>query len=93
MSASYAMFWWVDDGPRSAGRVEVDDESMALASTTPTSVVQRIRFRELGRVLLDRGTLHVERLAEPAVHIRSLDTPGALRELAERLSNRVTYGV
>lgn len=80
------MFWWIGDGPRSAGRVEVDSESVALAATTPASGLERIRFRDLGRVLLDRGTLHVERRAEPVVHIGSLDTPGALRELAERLS-------
>jgi hypothetical protein len=90
--ASYAMFWWIGDGPRSAGRVEVDAESMSLSATTPGSAVTQVGFRELVRVLLERGLLHVERRAEPAVHIGSLDTPGALRELADRLSESVPRG-
>ena len=84
------MFWWIGDGPRSAGRVELGDASVALAATTPAPSIERIRFGDLARVLLDHGTIHVERRAEPAVHIGSLDTPGALRELAERLSHAVS---
>ncbi|MGZ4333165.1 MAG: hypothetical protein ACXVRJ_02680 [Gaiellaceae bacterium] len=84
--ASYAMFWWIGDGPRKAGRIEVEVDSVSLSATTPGAGVELIRFRDLGRVLLDRGLLHVERQTEPPVHIGSLDTPGALRELADVLS-------
>ena len=80
------MFWWVGDGPRRAGRVEVGDDSVALRATTPGAHVERIGFRDLARVLLERGLLHIERRSQPAVHIGSLDTPGALRELADVLS-------
>lgn len=81
------MFWWIGDGPRSAGRVEVEADSVSLAATTPGSFTTRIRFRELAQVLLERGLLRVDRRTEPSVHIGSLDTPGALRELADRLSD------
>jgi hypothetical protein len=85
--ASYAMFWWIGEGTRKAGRVEVDDESVSLSATTPRAAVERIRFRDVARVLLDRNVLRVERQAAPPVHIGSLDTPGALRELADVLSH------
>jgi len=68
--ASYAMFWWMDDGVRRAGRIEFGDDFVSLAATTPhPAEEERIRFRDLASV-------------------GSLDTPGALRELADRLSDR-----
>lgn len=80
------MFWWIGDGPRSAGRVEVEGDALALAATAPSAAVTRIGFRELARVLLERGLLVVDRRVGAPVLIGSLDTPGALRELADRLS-------
>ena len=85
--ASYAMFWWIGEGPRNAGRVEVGAEAVSFSATTPAAKVERIRFRDVASVLLDRNVLHVERQAEPPVHVGSLDTPGALRELADVLSD------
>jgi hypothetical protein len=85
--ASYAMFWWIGDGPRSAGRVEVDTDSVSFSATTPASSVERVRFRDVARVLLHRDVLLVERQADPPVRVGSLDTPGALRELADVLSD------
>lgn len=84
--ASYAMFWWIGEGPRNAGRVEVGAESVSFSATTPVATVERIRFRDVARVLLDRNVLHLERRVEPPVHVGSLDTPGALRELADVLA-------
>jgi len=83
--ASYAMFWWTDDGPKAAGRVELSPQHLALASTTPVPVVEHIALRELARVLIERGTMHLERHGLPTVHVCSLDRPGALRELHDRL--------
>ena len=86
--ASYAMFWWMEDGVRRAGRIEFGDDFVSLAATTPhPAEEERIRFRDLAAVLLDRGLLHLERGGMPSIHIGSLDTPGALRELADRLSD------
>jgi hypothetical protein len=85
--ASYAMFWWFDEGARRAGRIELGDDFVSLSATTPAEGVDRIGFRELAGIMLDRGLLHLERGGGPTVHIGSLDTPGALRELADRLVN------
>ncbi len=79
------MFWWVDDGPRAAGRIELSQQHVALAATTPTPIVEHIAFNDLAHILLERGTMHLERHGLPTVHVRSLDTPGALRELHDRL--------
>ena len=85
--ASYAMFWWIGEGPRNAGRVEVDTESVSFSATTPAAAVERVPFRDVARGLLDRNVLLLERQAEPPVHVGSLDPPGALRELADVLSD------
>ncbi len=83
--ASYAMFWWIDEGPRAAGRVELSHERLALTATTPEPIVEHIAVADLVRVLLERGTMHLERRGLPTLHIGSLDRPGALRELHDRL--------
>jgi hypothetical protein len=85
--ASYAMFWRIGEGPRNAGRVEVGEEAVSFAATTPAAALERILFQDLSRVLLERNVLHLERGAAPPVHVGSLDTPGALRELADVLSD------
>ena len=82
------MVWWIGDGPRNAGRIELGDESVSLSATTPGAGVEVVRFDELSHVLLDRGLLHVERHGAPAIRIGSLDTPGALRELADVLLDK-----
>ena len=84
------MVWWIGNGPRRAGRIEVDGDRVSLAATTPGAPVESIRFRDLVRVLLERSVLHLERSGGEPVHIGSLDTPGALRELADRLSDAST---
>lgn len=83
------MFWWVGDGPRNAGRVEVDGDSVSFSATTPGAAVEHVRFRDVVRVLLDRNALLVERQSSPPMHVGSLDTPGALRELADVISDAV----
>lgn len=85
--ASYAMFWWIGESPRNAGRVEVDGDSVSFAATTTAAAVERVRFDEIARVRLERNVLHLERQQEAPVHIGSLDTPGALRELAHVLAD------
>jgi hypothetical protein len=81
------MVWWVGAGPRTAGRVEVAEDSVALASTSAEGRTERIAFADVVRVRLDRGELHVARRDGWAVRIGSLDAPGALRELAELLAD------
>ncbi len=83
--ASYAMFWRYDDGPRYAGRVEVGSSSLELESSAPPAAPERVAFAEIARVVLERGQLLLERVGLPELWIGSLDRPGALRELADRL--------
>jgi hypothetical protein len=87
-SPSYAMSWWVGDGPRLAGRVAVEPEAVALFATVPSAPTLRVRFAEIVRVALERGVLELVRHVGPPLRIGSLDRPGALRELAERLSEQ-----
>ncbi len=86
------MFWWIGEGPRNAGRVEVDGESLSFFATSPGAAVERVRLRDVVRVLLDRNALLIERRDELPVYVGSLDSPGALRELADVLSD-AAHGV
>ncbi len=85
------MFWTIGEGPRLVGRIELDRDSVELSATGPTRSIERVGFRELGEVLIERGLLHLARLGLPTIHIGSLDTPGALRELHDRLAE-ATHG-
>ena len=77
------MSWQLESGAREAGRVEVTDRGVDFES--PRHAV-RIRFGELRDVRLSRGELRLERFAKPTLVVASLDGPGALRELADRLA-------
>jgi hypothetical protein len=81
------MFWWIGESSRYAGRVEVDGDSVSFSATTPAPTVERIRFADIARVRLERSVLHLERREAPPVHVGSLDTPGALRELADVIAD------
>jgi len=83
------MFWWIGEGPRRVGRVEVHADHLSLSATTPGAEVDRVPFAELTSVLLERSVLHLARDVGEPVCIGSLDTPGALRELSDRLSDAV----
>jgi len=82
---SYAMFWWADGDIRAAGRVELSAGHVVFVATTPAPLVEHIPVDDLGRIVLDRRTLHLERAGLPTIHVGSLDGPGALRELHDRL--------
>ncbi|HVU77902.1 MAG TPA: hypothetical protein VHC67_09995 [Gaiellaceae bacterium] len=86
MRASYAMCWWLGDGPREVGRVEVEDGSVAFTTTSPVSRVECVSFGDLREVVLSSRLLRVERANGLPYRVASLDAPGALRELAELLA-------
>ena len=77
------MSWQLEGGPREAGRVEVGERGVDFDAPKHA---ERIRFAELTAICLSHGELRLERLAKPALVVASLDGPGALRELADRLS-------
>ena len=77
------MSWQVEDGPREAGRVEVTESGVDFESPRHA---ERVRFGDLRHIGLSHGYLRLERFAKPALVVASLDGPGALRELADRLA-------
>jgi hypothetical protein len=84
MSPTYAMVWSVGGGPRTAGRIDLNGHSLGFESATGLELV---RYDDITRVALDRGVLEVQRAdARPPLLIASMDSPGALRELCERIT-------
>jgi hypothetical protein len=77
----YAMAWSVGDGPRRAGRVELDDDRLLLGELV-------VDLSEIRSVRRRRDVLVVHRQDADAVRIVSLDRPGTLRELADLLLER-----
>jgi hypothetical protein len=88
---SYAMTWNVGDGPRLAGRIELGADAVELTASSPQGPVERIAFPEIAGVVVTRGVLFLRRVAGPELRIGSIDTPGALRELADRVSAAVPH--
>jgi len=87
MNPSYAVSWNGIDGMRCAGRLDLGDRAVNLIGTARgTRCDQTIAFDEIGSVRVERGRLHVDRHAGAALWIASLDGPGALREIADRLA-------
>ena len=76
MRRTYAVAW---EGH--AGRAELSDRGLDLKSREGT---HRIPFATMATLTLARGSLQID-----ALTLRSLDGPGALRELAYRLAARL----
>jgi len=76
MGRSYAVAWGGN-----AGRAELSECGLELSSRGLTELIP---FSGIARLALTRGVLQIN-----AVSLRSLDGPGALRELADRLAARV----
>jgi hypothetical protein len=83
---TYAMYWREGDGPRVAGRIEIDGGSVTLEGTVPPVGTRRVGFGDILRVALERNLIRLDRRVDAPLTIGSLDSPGALRELADRLS-------
>jgi hypothetical protein len=96
---SYAVLWQDGNGGLQAGKLELDPYGFALTGTSGRNesrrpVVDRVEFENiwtarLGRELRDRivgqPALILERPGSGPLRIASIDGPGTLRELAERL--------
>jgi hypothetical protein len=83
---SYAMTWHVGDGPRHVGRIEVGVDAVELTATSPGAAILRVAFAAIRAVVLDRRVLIVTSDGSPELRISSIDAPGSLRELADRVS-------
>lgn len=85
--STYAVMWDGTNGTRCAGRVALDGASVIFSGgSNGSDRTEWISFREIEEVSVYRGRLRLMRRDAPSLWIRSLDAPGALRELAERIA-------
>ena len=84
---TYAVYWNEPDGPRYAGRIALGPSFAELSGGAAYGKrsLHRIFFNEIESVGYERGRLELRRRAGVPIRIGSIDGPGALRELADRL--------
>ena len=89
---SYAIYWYVGElGPRYAGRLELTDSSMELSgSALGQRFLDSTFFDEIASVRLSAGNLRISRRQRAEIDIGSVDGPGSLRELTDRLALTLT---
>ena len=88
---TYAVYWNEIDGARFAGRISLAASSAELegGASDGRRTRQRIVFDDIASVRYERGRLHVWRRSGAPLRLGSVDRPGALRELGERLQSRL----
>jgi hypothetical protein len=88
---TYAVYWNDLDGARFAGRLSLNASCAELegGASDGRQTRQRIAFDDIASVRYERGRLHVWRRSGAPVRLGSVDRPGALRELSERLQSRL----
>ena len=87
MQSSYAVYWNEGDGLRHAGRFDLAPGYAELVGQARqgTRELVRILFADIVSVRYRSGRVRVKRRAQPPLEIGSVDAPGALHELADRL--------
>jgi hypothetical protein len=92
--STYAVSWCGANGARCAGRLDIDDRALRLTgASNGCEVREAIPFREIDNVRLEDGRLRIIRRKGRSFSIGSLDAPGVLHELAERLALRDSFAV
>ena len=87
---SYAVFWDGPGGERYAGRLELLPGGAVLTGGAGRERTEEaISFEDVTGVRLGNGRLDIRRRAGRALSLGNLDGPGALRELADRLTTGV----
>jgi hypothetical protein len=88
---SYAVYWNGLGGARFAGRISLEDTYAELDGGTSEGLRTRgrIRFDDIASIRYERGLLHVWRRTGAPLRFGSVDRPGALHELSERLRTRL----
>jgi hypothetical protein len=84
---TYAVYWNELDGARFAGRISLGSSFAELEGGTSDGrrTRRRIGFDEIASIRYERGRLHVWRRCGAPLRFGSVDRPGALHELSERL--------
>lgn len=85
---SYAIYWYAGGlSPRYAGRLELTGSSAELSgSALGDRFLDVISFDDIASIRLSAGRLRISRREGARLEIGSVDGPGSLRELAERLA-------
>ena len=84
--ATYAVSWKGEGGKRCAGRLDMDERALTLTgAANGCQMEEAIPFEEIDDVRIKAGRLEIRRRNGRSVEIGSLDAPGALRELVDRL--------
>ena len=78
--ASYAIWWSEADGPRRAGKLEVDSGRLLLSGAGRRRLAHSVD--DIRSVDYRRGELMLEVPPGRSLRIGSLDAPGALGEVA-----------
>ena len=88
---TYAVYWNDLEGARFAGRLSLNASCAELegGAADGRQTVRRIAFDDMASVRYERGWLHVWRRSGAPLRLGSVDRPGALRELSERLQSRL----
>lgn len=85
---TYAVYWTDEpDGRRYAGRIALHDDHAVLSGSGANGrrSFYRLFFDELVSARYERGRLSLRRRSAPTIHVGSVDKPGALKELADRV--------
>ena len=84
---TYAVYWNEVDGARFAGRISLGSAFADLegGASDGRRTRRRIPFDEIASLRYEHGRLHVLRRGGAPLRFGSVDRPGALRELFERL--------
>jgi hypothetical protein len=84
---AYAVCWERENGSRYAGRLGLDENRVVLkGGSNGSSVEEEIPLTEIEDVQVRCGRLSLIQKGGALLIITSLDAPGILRELADRLA-------
>ena len=88
---TYAVYWNERDGARFAGRISLGGRFAELEGGAGDGrhIRRWISFEEIASVRYARGCLHVWRRCGAPLRFGSVDRPGALRELGERIQSQL----
>jgi hypothetical protein len=84
--STYAVSWKSEGGKRCAGRLDMDGRALTLTgAANGCQMEEAIPFEDIDDVRIKTGRLEIRRRNGRSLEIGSLDAPGALRELVDRL--------
>lgn len=85
--SSYAVWWNEGNGPRQVGKFEIARLHALLSANGSTNLA--VPLDDITGVEYRRGEVRIDRRGATALRIGSLDAPGVLLELTNRLASLV----